>query len=297
VFSAAVEALGPAAEAKIISLDSVLRSGAGPIVGDAERLKQVVWNLLSNAIKFTPRAGLVQIELERVDSQVELRVIDNGSGISNDFLPYVFDRFSQADSSITRSRSGLGMGLAIVKSLVELHGGVIGVQSPGEGQGATFTVKLPISAVQHRSIERPKLQEDFRQRPDLVGLKVLIVDDERDTCEMLRFVFNSCGAIVEAAQSADAALDLFDKWQPDILISDIGLPDVDGYELICIIRNDRKSQIPAVALTAMARIEDRMKALSAGYQMHVSKPVEPAELITIVSSLVGLVNRRAQPGS
>jgi signal transduction histidine kinase/ActR/RegA family two-component response regulator len=299
VITEAVEAVRLAAEAKGIRIESVFNSGAGPIIGDAERLQQVVWNLLSNAIKFTPRDGWVRIELRRVESQVELRVIDNGIGINSAFLPHVFDRFSQADSSIRRSRGGLGMGLAIVKALVEMHGGFVSVASPGEGQGAAFTVKLPISAlredtIRRRPIEKPTLQAELKQRHDLVGLKLLIVDDEPDTCDMLRTMFNQCGSIVEIAQSADAALDVFDRWQPDILISDIGLPDVDGYELIRIIREERGSRVPAVALTAMARIDDRLKALTAGYQMHVSKPVEPVELITIVSSLVGLVNRRAE---
>jgi PAS domain S-box-containing protein len=296
VIAAAVEALRPAAEAKRIRIDSIYRSGSCRIVGDAERLQQVVWNLLSNAVKFTPRHGVVQVEMLRVESQVEIRVIDNGVGISPDFLPRVFDRFSQADSSITRSRGGLGMGLAIVKSLVELHGGVVSVSSPGEGKGSMFVVKLPISAMQDEAArrppaERPKLKTELTRREDLVGLKILIVDDELDTCDMLRYVFNECGSIVETAQSAAQALDLFDNWQPEMLISDVGMPDVDGYELIRVIRKERKSRIPAVALTAMARVEDRMKALTAGYQMHVSKPVEPLELVTIVSSLVGLVNR------
>jgi CheY-like chemotaxis protein len=300
VIAAAIEALRPAAEAKTIRIDSVFSSGAGPILGDAQRLQQVVWNLLSNAIKFTPRGGLVRIEVQRVESQVEIRVIDNGIGISPAFLPRVFDRFSQADSSITRNRSGLGMGLAIVKSLVELHGGVVSVSSPGEGQGTTFTVKLPISAVRdvafrRAPVERPKLQAQLKQRDDLVGLKILIVDDEVDTCDMLQYVFNECGAVVETAQNADAALELFDRWHPDMLISDIGMPDVDGYELIRIIREERGSRMPAVALTAMARIEHRLKALAAGYQMHVSKPVEPGELITIAASLVPLVNRSQDP--
>jgi CheY-like chemotaxis protein len=191
------------------------------------------------------------------------------------------------------------MGLAIVKALVEMHGGCVSVASPGEGQGAVFTVKLPISAVpedtiRRRPIEKRTLHAELKQRHDLVGLKLLVVDDEPDTCDMLRILFNQCGSIVETAQSADAALNVFDSWQPDILISDISLPDVDGYELIRIIREERGSRVPAVALTAMARIDDRLKALTAGYQMHVPKPVEPVELITIVSSLVGLLSRRQE---
>jgi len=296
VIAAAVEAVRPAAEAKRIRLQTILGAGAGPILGDAERLQQVVWNLLSNAIRFTPAKGFVHIELKRSESQVELRITDNGIGIRQDFLPNIFERFSQADSSITRSHGGLGMGLAIVKSLVELHGGVIFAASAGEGLGATFTVKLPMSAVRHDPRQKPSqkrsLDAIFTEHHELVGMKILVVDDERDTCELLRFVFNECGAIVEVANSASEALELFDKFQPDILVSDIGMPNTDGYELIRAIRGQRASRIPAVALTAMARIEDRIKVLNAGYQMHVPKPVEPVELISIVSSLAGLVDRR-----
>ena len=300
VIGAAVESVRPAAEAKGIRIDSLFSSGAGPILGDAERLQQVMWNLLSNAIKFTPRGGVVRIEIARVESQVELRVIDNGAGIDPNFLPHVFDRFSQADTSIKRTRAGLGMGLAIVKSLVEMHGGVISASSPGEGLGSVFTIKLPFSAVRQDSIrgrpsEKLVLQGALKERANLVGLKILIVDDDADTRDMLRTIFNQCGSIVETAPSAEAALRLCDSWQPDILVSDIGMPEVDGYEFIRILREERGSRIPAVALTAMARIEDRLKALTAGYQMHVSKPVNPAELTTIVGNLVGLVSRRLEP--
>jgi PAS domain S-box-containing protein len=296
VITSAVEAVRPAAESKGIRVVTSFPSGAALVFGDAERLQQVIWNLLSNAIKFSPSDGSVHVELVQLGSQVEVRVIDNGIGIRPAFLPHVFDRFSQADTSMTRSYKGLGMGLAIVKSLVELHGGIVSVCSPGEGQGSVFTVTLPMSTAHAdvtrlRPAERPALQKDFRQREDLVGLKILIVDDEPDTCEMLKFVFHECGSIVKTVQRAEAALDVFDLWQPDMLISDIGMPDVDGYDLIRTIRNERKSQIPAVALTAMARIDDRLKALAAGYQMHVAKPVEPVELVTIVAGLASLVNR------
>src|SRR5262249_24698048 len=240
--------------------DSVFSAGAGPIVGDPERLQQIVWNLLSNAIKFTPDGGAVRIEVQRVETQVELRVIDSGIGIAPGFIPRVFDRFSQADSSIRRNAGGLGMGLAIVKSLVELHGDVESVSSLGEGQGAAFTVKLPMTALKPEAIRpqtRPKrrLEVALKARDQLVGLKLLVVDDEADTCELLRFVFHECGAIVETARSVQDALALFDTWDPDILVSDIGMPEVDGYELIRIIRQGRGSRIPAVALTAMARID------------------------------------------
>ena len=226
---------------------------------------------------------------------MELRVSDNGVGIKPEFLPRIFDRFTQADSSITRTQGGLGMGLAIVKSLVELHGGVVSASSPGERQGAVFTIKLPITAVRHDPARAPTTlkapPEMPMEYPELVGVKILIVDDEKDTCEMLHYIFDSVGAVVETANSAETALQVFDRWKPDILVSDIGLPHVDGYELIQIIRQQRRSAIPAVALTAMARIDDRVKALSAGYQMHVAKPVEPTELISIVAGMVGLVDR------
>ena len=299
VIAAAVEAVRPAAEARRVRILTVVSSDAGPILGDSDRLQQVVWNLLSNAIRFTRAEGFVQIELQRVESQVELRVSDNGIGIKPEFLPHIFDRFTQADSSITRSHGGLGMGLAIVKSLVELHGGVVSASSPGEGEGAVFTVKLPLRAVWPDPRQQGPVQKSLRDasysREELVGLKILIVDDEQDTCELLRFVFDECGCIVKTANSAADALELFDSWQPDILVSDISMPEIDGYELIRVIRDERRSQIPAVALTAMARIDDRVKALTAGYQMHISKPVEPVELISIVTSLVPLVNRRPVP--
>jgi CheY-like chemotaxis protein len=296
VSAAAVEAVRPAADAKRIRVQMVLSAGSGPILGDPERLQQVVWNLLSNAIRFTPDEGFVQIELQRVESQVELKVSDTGIGIKPEFLRHIFERFTQADSSITRAHGGLGMGLAIVKSLVELHGGVVAAASPGEGQGAVFTVKLPISAVRQEPkqspMTKPSLGKVLEENQELVGMKILVVDDEADTCEFLRFVFNECGAIVETAVSAVEGLKKFDSFRPDILVSDIGMPHVDGYELIRIIRDERQSRIPAVALTAMARIDDRIKVLNAGYQMHVPKPVEPVELISIVTGLVGIVDRR-----
>jgi CheY-like chemotaxis protein/anti-sigma regulatory factor (Ser/Thr protein kinase) len=298
VIAAAVETLRPAAEAKKIRIQTVLSSAGGPILGDADRLQQVIWNLLSNAIRFTGKDGFIQMELQRIESQVEIRVTDNGIGIKPEFFPHLFERFTQADSSTTRSRGGLGMGLAIVKSLVELHGGVVSAHSAGEGKGSTFTVKLPISAIRLERKHEPQVQKSrsaaayLKDRHELVGLKILVVDDELDTVELLRFLFNETGAIVQTANSVEQGLQIFDSWQPDILVSDIGMPKIDGYEFIRIIRDQRHSRIPAVALTAMARIDDRLKALTAGYQMHVSKPVEPVELISIVASLVGLVNRR-----
>ncbi len=233
VVRAAVEAVRPTAEAKRIRIESVFTAGAGPVMGDSERLQQVVWNLLSNAIKFTAHDGFVRIDVHRVGSQVELRVTDNGIGIKAEFLPHVFDRFTQADASITRRRGGLGMGLAIVKSLVELHGGTVSVASAGEGQGAIFTVNLPIRALsevaaRQRTGKETNARADLKMRHVLVGLKLLIVDDEPDTCELLKFMFNECGAIIQMAQSANEAIEVFDSWQPDILISDIGMPNIHG---------------------------------------------------------------------
>jgi len=296
VINAAVESLTPAAEAKQIRIRTVLSSGSGSVLGDADRLQQVVWNLLSNAIRYTPKDGTIEIQLQRIESQIELRVMDTGIGIKPEFLPHLFEKFTQADSSITRSRGGLGMGLAIVKSLVELHGGVVSAFSEGEGNGATFVVKLPLSPVRREPRSRPAAQatalpNHVGERQELVGMKILVVDDDADTCEFLRLVLNETGAIVQTAKSAKEGLQFFDRWKPDILVSDIGMPEVDGYDFIRMIRDERHSRIPAVALTAMARINDRLKALTAGYQMQVSKPVEPLGLVAILASLAGLVNR------
>ena len=287
VINAAVDVIKSAAEAKHIRIRTIVDSSVGLIAGDFERLQQVVWNLLSNAVKFTPSDGTIRVELTRGRSQIEISVTDSGIGISQDFLPYVFNRFSQADTSITRAHGGIGIGLAIAKSLVELHGGTISVASPGEGQGSTFTVRLPVSAVVQKGVEDSGFNTDFRQLQGLAGVKILVVDDEPDACEMLLHLFRLSGAEVQVAMSAEEALSVCDKFSPDVLVSDIGMPNVDGYELIRRIRKSGNKQLPAVALTALTRIEDRVKALTAGFQMHVAKPVEPAELLAVVSSLAG----------
>jgi PAS domain S-box-containing protein len=300
VINAAVEALRFAAEARRIRIQTVLDSHAGPVAGDFERLQQVVWNLLSNAIKFTPKGGRVQIVLERVNSHIEIRVSDNGRGIKPEFLPFIFERFSQGETSITRLHGGLGMGLAIAKAIIELHGGGITAFSEGEGTGSTFTVSIPVMPVnkQPAPVERihPRAWTEISVEcpPEISGLKVLVVDDDPDTCEMIRFVLEQCGGQVTTATDVGAALDAFQSWKPAVLISDIGLPEIDGYELIQRIREEERAsgtKTPAVALTAFARIEDRVKALAAGYQMHVAKPVEPGELLTIVASLAGFMDR------
>jgi signal transduction histidine kinase/ActR/RegA family two-component response regulator len=293
---AAVEALRPAAEAKGIRIQKIIDTSVGAISGDPERLQQVVWNLLSNAIKFTAKNGRIQVRLERINSHLEIIVSDTGIGIKQEFLPFVFDRFRQGDSAPTRSHGGLGLGLAIVRHLVELHGGEVHADSHGEGQGATFTVKLPVIPVyQRQEIEErvhPRIaallpQIEATDRID--GVRVLVVDDEPDTRELLKTMLASCGAEVTMAPSAKLALEEMQRSQFDVIVSDIGMPEVDGYELMQRIRClpvELGGKTPAVALTAYARSEDRLRALRVGYKMHVSKPIERAELIVVVASIV-----------
>ncbi|HZG54448.1 MAG TPA: ATP-binding protein [Pyrinomonadaceae bacterium] len=300
VVGAVVDALRPTAEAKAIRLQALLDPQAGPVSGDTDRLQQVVWNLLSNAIKFTPKGGRVQVRLERVDSHVEIIVSDSGKGISAEFLPHVFDRFRQADGTSTRKQGGLGLGLSIVRQLVELHGGTVSVESGGEGQGATFVVQLPqMIARRQEDAEAPLLRRhptaggeavSFDCPPSLKGLRVLVVDDEPDTRLLLRTVLERCGSEVTTAGSAEEALAAFAKSKPDILISDIGMPREDGYEFIVKLRAAEAvsgGRVPAIALTAYARVEDRVRALNAGFQVHVPKPIEPIELLAVVASLAG----------
>jgi PAS domain S-box-containing protein len=292
----AIDALGPAAKAKGVRIEKVLDSGVVSVAGDPSRLQQVVWNLLSNAIKFTPKGGRVQVRLERINSHIEIAVSDTGAGIEPDFLPHVFERFRQADQKTTRHHGGLGLGLAIVRHLVELHGGTVQVDSPGKGQGTTFVVKLPVIPFQQKDdpAERvhPTAGDTFASydSPErLEGLRVLLVDDEVDTRELFRVALGRCGAEVLTAGSARDALDAIEESRPDLLISDIGMPGEDGYELIRRVRAlpaERGGKIPAIALTAYARTEDRLRALRAGYQMHISKPVELAELVAVIASLI-----------
>ncbi|MBD2043862.1 response regulator [Microcoleus sp. FACHB-672] len=296
VVEAALDTVRPAADAKGIRLQSILDPAAGPVAGDSNRLQQIIWNLLSNAIKFTPKGGSVQVRLERINSHVEITVIDTGVGISPDFVPYVFDRFRQADSSITRTYSGLGLGLAIVRHLVELHGGTVRADSQGEGQGAAFIVTLPLMPVliETREVEgipsRAGKKVPFDNLPSLEGLQLLVVDDEADSRVFLTTVLEQCGASVRAVASSDSAIEAIKFLKPDVLLSDIGMPEEDGYTFIRKVRAlspDQGGKIPAVALTAYARAEDRMRAIAAGFQMHIPKPVEPAELATVVASLAG----------
>jgi PAS domain S-box-containing protein len=304
IVKAAVDTAKPTAEAKGVRLSSVLDPLHGVIVsGDANRLQQVLWNLLANAIKFTPKGGRVQVVLERVNSHLEVSVIDSGEGIQLEFLPYVFDRFRQADASITRRHGGLGLGLSIVKQLIELHGGSVRVKSAGQGLGATFTIALPLVAVQaplEPEAERrhPRLTPTLTGMADtcleLKGVRVLVVDDEPDARALVRRLLEDCEAVVASAGSAKEAIALLEANRFDVLVSDIGMPDADGYELINWVRAlgiAKGGNIPAIALTAYARTEDRVKAIAAGFQMHVVKPVEPVELVTMVAGAAGRIGR------
>ena len=304
--AAAVESVRPAADAKEIKLDIISDPNIGTLSGDAGRLQQVVWNLLSNAIKFTPRGGRVRLEVLRTSSHVEISVHDSGQGISADFLPYVFERFRQADMKTTRAHGGLGLGLAIVRQLVELHGGTVKVTSDGEGKGATFVVKLPVLPVYANSPARGQTNLSNIEASaavdcagNLDGLKILVVDDEADTCELLRSLLTRCGAAVTAARSASEAFRLFKRARPDVMVSDIGMPNEDGYELMRKVRAlpaESGGKVPAVALTAYARPEDRVRALRAGFQMHVSKPIELTELVAIVASLGDRLKKASDTG-
>ena len=292
----AVEALRPAAEAKGVRIRKVMDTGVVSVAGDPARLQQVVWNLLSNAIKFTPKGGKVQVRLERIDSHIEIAVSDTGAGIKPEFLPHVFERFRQADQTTTRRHGGLGLGLAIVRHLVELHGGTVEADSPGEGRGATFVVKLPVVPVYRKGDFAERVHPadgdtlpayDCPERLD--GVKVLVVDDEADTRELLRVGVGQCGAEVVTAGSAPEALEAIAEERPDLIVSDIGMPGEDGYDLIRQVRAlpaGRGGRIPAIALTAYARTEDRLRALRAGYQSHIAKPVELAELVAVMASLL-----------
>jgi signal transduction histidine kinase/ActR/RegA family two-component response regulator len=301
VIQAAVEVLLPAAEAKGIRLHQVLDPNSGTVLGDAERLQQVAWNLVSNAIKFTPKGGRVMIVLQRINSHTEFTVSDTGKGISPDFLPYVFDRFRQAESSTIRAHEGLGLGLAIVRHLVELHGGTVHADSRGDGQGATFTVRLPLVPVSY-SPSTEALEEE-RVHPTaepgtgvpsppllLRDVHVLVAEDDADARELLSAVLGKAGAKVTTTACSAEALRVFQESSPDVLLADIGMPGEDGYALIRKVRSREaelgQDRIPAIALTAYARVQDRLQALEAGYQVHLSKPIEPTELVLTIAGLL-----------
>jgi CheY-like chemotaxis protein len=254
-----------------------------------------MWNLLTNAVKFTPRGGKITLQLLRVNSRIEISIHDTGIGISPEFLPHLFERFRQADSSSTRKYGGLGLGLSIVKKLVEMHGGRVAAYSRGDGEGATFVVSLPVRAVRSPSEsageQRAIGAKRFASAPEfsLEGIKVLIVDDEQDARELLQSVLTDVAAEVFTADCADAAIALLQTSRPDVIVSDIGMPERDGYQLIRDVRSldlNHGGRTPAIALTAFARSEDRTRAMLAGYQMHISKPIEPQELVVTIKSLV-----------
>ena len=292
VARAALDAVRPAAEAKGVLLACELSPGSAEFCGDPDRIQQVIWNLLANAIKFTPREGKVELQLCRVESQLEIRVVDTGMGIVADFLPHVFDRFRQADSSITRTQGGLGLGLAIVRHLVEVHGGTVDAFSEGEGKGARFVVRLPVRAVapapEPLPEREPPVISDLMDPtvPNLLSaIDVLVLDDEADARELISAVLVKAGARVRTARSADEAIALLRAQRPDVVLSDLGMPGEDGYSFIRRVR-EIAPNLPAAALTAYASIDDHQRALEAGFQAHVTKPIEPVDLTLLVASLV-----------
>jgi PAS domain S-box-containing protein len=295
VVQAAIDTVRPAADAKNIRIEWKSELPSRRYSGDPDRLQQIVWNLLSNAIKFTPKDGHVEITTAQINSHIEIRVRDTGQGIESSFLPHVFDRFRQADGTSTRRHGGLGLGLAIVRHLVELHGGTVEVDSPGEGQGATFTVRLPVRAVQvppRAPLECPPattVKPVLANQP-LTGLSVLVVDDEPDARELIATVLEQAGARTITAGGASAALELLVRERPDVLLSDIGMSGSDGYALMRQVRElppEQGGRTPAAALTAYSRAEDARQAIESGFQRHVSKPVEPEHLVAQVAALAG----------
>jgi signal transduction histidine kinase/CheY-like chemotaxis protein len=285
----------PAADAKGVRVEAIIEPLTTEVSGDPNRLQQIVWNLLSNAIKFTSRGGKVQLSLSRVNSHVEITVSDTGRGIAPDFLPFVFDRFRQGDASFSREHGGLGLGLAIAKQLTELHGGTISASSDGPGCGSTFTVTLPLMIV-HASTPEPGVREHPRADrgtpvvdavPRLDGIHVLAVVDELDSLELLRTVLETAGARVTTSGSGAAALEVLRAERPDVMVADIGMPEMDGIQLIRALRqmDEPQRSTPAAALTAYARSQDRITSLASGFQMHLVKPIDPLELIVAVSTL------------
>lgn len=299
IIELAVESVRPAAEAKGVRLQTELGLAARPFQADANRLQQVVWNLASNAVKFTPTGGSVSIQLRCSENEAEISVSDTGIGIPPQFLPFVFDRFRQADSSVTRTHGGLGLGLAIVRHLVEMHGGTVRAESEGEGRGATFTITLQAMTPSAEPNEAPPPAMDQWNAlsdlaPNLSGLRVLVVDDQPEVRALVSTILQLGEAEVQTAEGVAEALEILTKWRPDFLISDISMPDSDGYELIRRVRQQEQNggrRLPALALTARAGAEDRIRALAAGFQMHLPKPVEPDELLVSVASLTGRLRR------
>jgi len=294
VIDAALDAVRPAMEAKEIKIETIIAANLRTISGDADRLQQVVWNVLSNAAKFTPAGGSVEISVNQTETHVIIQVADSGPGIDPEFLPHVFERFRQGDGSTTRTHGGLGLGLAIVRHLVELHGGTIAVENRTPESGATFTIRLPLPSGELQAATLANADAAFRQSPreqlSLEGLHILVVDDETDALDLITVELAQHGARVKGVTNAEEALLSLEQEKFDLLISDIGMPKIDGYELIRRLRKQEETKdtrLPAVALTAYARVQDRMQAIMAGFSTHVAKPVEANELITVVASLAG----------
>ena len=289
VIESALDAVQPAASAKGLKIETVLDPNAGPVVGAADRLRQVVWNLLMNAIKFTPRDGRVQVHLRKVKSHVEIVVSDNGEGIQPEILPVIFDRFRQGDSTTTRPHGGLGLGLALVRHLVDLHGGRVRAASEGPGRGATFVVELPVAILGPEAGTTLETSAAMGALP-LQNVRVLLVDDDADGLDLTTVMLTNSGAQVKTAVSVAAALDVLESWPVDVLVSDIEMPGEDGYELLRRIRAKERggrTRLPALALTAYGRPEDRRRTLAAGYNLHLAKPIDPSELVLAVANLVG----------
>jgi CheY-like chemotaxis protein len=297
IIEAASDAVRPVLEAKAIKFEIANDAPASLVSGDPNRLQQIFWNLFNNAVKFTPEGGHVRVAITRDDSGIRVSVSDSGVGITPEFLPHIFDRFRQADGSTTRVHGGLGLGLSIVKHLVQLHHGRVEVKSHGKGQGATFAVTLPLApvtpsfAAEHAEEAEPEgngLPAGFSQVLD--GLRILVVDDEADSRDLVSAILTRCGGEVTCCESAREAMEAIRDWKPDLLVSDIGMPNEDGYSLIRRmrkLRSKRSREIPAVALTAYVTNEDRERALEAGFQMHVSKPIEPAALVMSIANATG----------
>jgi PAS domain S-box-containing protein len=300
VVEQAIEVARPAADAKQIRLQTILDTEAGVISGDPGRLQQVVWNLLSNAVKFTPKGGRIQITVERINSHVEIVVSDTGQGIPTEFLAHPFERFEQAQSGTTRSHGGLGLGLAIVRHIVELHGGTVFAESAGEGQGATFTVKLPRTIFMRTAGESERRHPTLGALPEpgalpsVYGLRALVVDDEPDSNEVVSTVLGAAGAEVRVAASAAEGLEQLKQWTPDVIVSDIGMSHEDGYMFLAKLHAlpGEAAHIPVVALTAYATTDDRVRIFSAGFRAHVVKPMDPLELVAVVANVAGLHGKR-----
>ena len=294
VVEAAAESIGPAAEEKGVNFKTTLAPEAGMVLGDPDRLQQAIWNLLTNAVKFTPEGGHVELRLTRVNSQIEIAVIDDGPGITPDFLPHVFDRFRQKDATSARQHGGLGLGLAIVRHLAELHGGSVRAESEGEGHGTTFTITLPVAAAHATPPGKARgssiITESYTDSPSLDGVRVLLVDDLAEARELITFALVNNGAEVRTADSAAEGLSVLREWRPDVILSDIAMPSEDGYAFIRKVRKlseEKGGTIPAAALTAYVGSKERLKSIEAGYQAYITKPVEWSELLMIIATLAG----------